>query len=109
MRSFTAALHDVLLTLWIGGLWIVGYLVAPVLFAELPDRMLAGRLAGEMFRWIGWIGLAAGTFLALFQLARQRWQALRSLAFWLVLCISDRKPLWADLAVARPSILRVKA
>jgi hypothetical protein len=37
-------------TLWAGSLWTVGYLVAPVLFATLDDRALAGSIAGSMFR-----------------------------------------------------------
>lgn len=36
--------------LWLGAILAVGYLVAPVLFTNLPDRMLAGFIAGEMFR-----------------------------------------------------------
>ena len=35
-----------------GGLWAIGYLAAPVLFASLGDKMLAGMLAGKMFTWI---------------------------------------------------------
>ncbi|NOX26610.1 MAG: DUF4149 domain-containing protein, partial [Gammaproteobacteria bacterium] len=39
----------ILLTLWVGGTWTVGYIVAPVLFKFLEaDRQLAGALAGEM-------------------------------------------------------------
>lgn len=36
--------------LWLGAILAVGYLVAPVLFTNLPDRLLAGFIAGEMFR-----------------------------------------------------------
>ncbi|MGH8809748.1 MAG: DUF4149 domain-containing protein, partial [Noviherbaspirillum sp.] len=37
-------------TLWVGSLWAVGYLVAPTLFATLPDSVLAGTIAGRLFR-----------------------------------------------------------
>ena len=37
-------------TLWAGSLWTVGYLVAPTLFATLHDRVLAGVIAGSMLR-----------------------------------------------------------
>lgn len=84
MRAFAAALYDILLTLWVGGLWAIGYLAVPILFAELSDRMLAGRLAGEMFRWIGGLGFVAGGYLVLFLFLRQRWAVLRSASFWLV-------------------------
>jgi len=53
----------ILLTLWVGGLWTVGYVVAPVLFAKLDDHALAGTLAGILFHIIAWIGLLAGTLL----------------------------------------------
>jgi len=33
------------ITLWVGGLWAVGYLAAPMLFYNLSDRMLAGMVA----------------------------------------------------------------
>ena len=36
--------------LWLGAILSVGYMVAPVLFSNLPDRLLAGFIAGEMFR-----------------------------------------------------------
>jgi Domain of unknown function (DUF4149) len=55
----------VLLTLWVGGLWIAGYVVAPVLFSSLDDRQLAGRLAGQVFQLVNIIGLAAGGVLLL--------------------------------------------
>jgi hypothetical protein len=38
------------ITLWAGSLWTVGYLVAPTLFATLHDRVLAGVIAGSMLR-----------------------------------------------------------
>jgi hypothetical protein len=61
-RRFTGA-GRILLTLWVGGLWTVGYLVVPVLFHELPDRRLAGDLAGHLFSALAWVGLACGGIL----------------------------------------------
>ena len=52
MRRFADALYSIAITLWVGGLWAIGYLAAPTLFAELSDRALARQLAGAMFRWI---------------------------------------------------------
>jgi len=60
----------ILLTLWVGGLWAIGYMVAPALFATLEDRALAGTLAGVMFNIIAWVGLACGTLLLLFNQLR---------------------------------------
>jgi len=54
-----------LLSLWVGGMWIVGYLVTPVLFKTLDDRQLAGKLAGIFFQYISVIGLVCGALLLL--------------------------------------------
>jgi len=50
-------------TLWVGALWTVGYIVAPALFANLPDRTQAGQMAGELFTLVTWLGLACGGIL----------------------------------------------
>ncbi len=52
-------------TLWVGSLWTVGYLVAPALFATLPDRVLAGTIAGSLFRIEAWLTIACGVALIL--------------------------------------------
>ena len=63
MKSLPLMLERILLGLWIGGVWAIGYLAAPVLFAVLDDRQLAGRLAGVMFQIIGYVGLVCGVSL----------------------------------------------
>ncbi len=69
---FLPALRTVLVTLWAGSLWTVGYLAAPTLFATLPDRTLAGTIAGSLFRVEAWLSVACGLILlALFYLDRQ--------------------------------------
>ena len=72
-------------TLWVGGLWAVGYLAAPTLFSNLDDRMLAGMLAGKMFSYIAWVGLVCGGWLLLFRLRRLGGTALKQGFFWIVL------------------------
>ncbi|MET3131320.1 hypothetical protein AAKU55_001579 [Oxalobacteraceae bacterium GrIS 1.11] len=44
-------------TLWAGNLWTIGYVVAPTLFATLADRVLAGTVAGSMFRTGAWLSI----------------------------------------------------
>lgn len=56
-------IERLLITLWVGGLWAVGYLAVPVLFHALDDRAIAGNLAGEMFRIINAVGLVCGVLL----------------------------------------------
>jgi hypothetical protein len=54
----------VLLTaLWAGSLWSVGYLAAPTLFATLSNRMLAGSIAGSLFRVEAWLSMLCAVVL----------------------------------------------
>lgn len=79
------ATERVLLTLWVGGLWIVGYLVAPVLFASLDDRQLAGNLAGQMFQTMSIVGLVAGSLLLISSLMNAGAAWKRAWRFWLLI------------------------
>lgn len=63
MPRYPAAIEQLLLTLWAGSLWAIGYLAVPVLFHMVEDRHLAGELAGQMFRAVAVIGLACGLLL----------------------------------------------
>ncbi len=86
MRRLAEILHGVALTLWVGGLWSIGYLVAPTLFHALSnDRHLAGQLAGRLFELIGWVGLVCAIYVLLFLLVRLRRAALRRWDFWLLI------------------------
>lgn len=86
MRRVADYLYAVAITLWVGGLWAIGYVVAPTLFHELSgNRALAGNLAGRMFAMIAWIGIGCSGYLMLFQLLRRGAGAFKSGVFWLVL------------------------
>jgi len=85
MRFIVDALQSIAITLWVGGLWAIGLIVAPLLFHTLGDRSQAGLLAGQFFTAIGYIGLGCGTYLLLFRLARFGGQAFGQLLFWSVL------------------------
>lgn len=63
------------MTLFIGSTWTIGYLVAPVLFSTLPDRALAGTVAGRLFQIEAWISLACA--VSLFLLMRLPKNAIR--------------------------------
>ncbi|MDB5730079.1 MAG: putative rane protein [Noviherbaspirillum sp.] len=52
-------------TLWTGSLWTIGYIVAPTLFATLTDRVLAGTIAGSLFRVEAWLSVACAILLLL--------------------------------------------
>jgi uncharacterized membrane protein len=87
MKSFADSLAAALLVLWVGGLWAIGYIAAPTLFAELGDRQLAGNVAGQLFRWIAWVGIVAGSYLLVHRLGRDGFQALKQAYFWIVLAM----------------------
>ena len=57
-------------TLWVGALWAIGYLVAPILFSRLPDRALAGQIAGWMFSAVGMLGMVCASALILILLLK---------------------------------------
>lgn len=62
----------ILLTLWIGALWTVGFLVVPTLFGNLEDRQIAGMLAGKLFTAVSYIGLFCGLILSLSEFRRDK-------------------------------------
>jgi hypothetical protein len=51
--------YTLLLSMLVGAQCAVGYLVAPILFAVLPERALAGTVAGAVFERLGWCALVA--------------------------------------------------
>jgi len=88
VRKLSEALWFIAITLWVGGLWAIGYIAAPVLFSSLGDRQLAGMVAGKLFSLIGWIGLGSAAYLLLFLLVRQGGQVFKGAVFWLVLSMA---------------------
>ncbi len=96
------ALERILLTLWVGSLWVVGFIVAPLLFTELNDRALAGSTAGTLFTVTSYIGLASGSVLLLLNaVVRKRinWRALVLLGMLSLIVIGQFviTPMVADL------------
>jgi hypothetical protein len=81
------ALERILLTLWVGSLWVAGFVVAPLLFAELHDRALAGSTAGTLFTVTSYIGLAAGSVLLLLNVAVRKCINWRALVLIGMLCL----------------------
>jgi hypothetical protein len=71
-------------TAWVGGQWAVGYLAVPVLFQTLPDKMLAGLLAGKMFHLIGYVGMASSLYLLAYHFSKTGNTFLRQPLFWIV-------------------------
>ena len=55
-----------ILTLWVGSIITVGYIVTPTLFATLSDRQVAGMVAGALFRIEGIISMILSVGLIVF-------------------------------------------
>lgn len=69
--------------LWIGGLWVLGYVVVPLLFWRLP-RAVAGTLAGDLFAlWQG-LGLVFGGFVVVSVRGQRRPWPQIAWATWLL-------------------------
>ncbi|KAF0193303.1 MAG: hypothetical protein FD165_406 [Gammaproteobacteria bacterium] len=75
--------EQLLLTLWVGSQWAIGYIAVPVLFHSLDNRALAGNVAGEMFTVVYLIGLVAGPLL-LASLWFRAGPVLREWRFWVI-------------------------
>ena len=84
MKNWPHALAQLLTTLWVGGLWSIGFLAAPILFATLPDKMLAGMLAGNMFTLIAYTGMICACYLLLYYGQSLKKQALQQTAFRII-------------------------
>lgn len=81
-------IFQLLVGLWLGSILSVGYLVAPVIFTKLPDRQLAGLIAGEIFSITTTMTIVLGVVL----LGLSNWQVSRGFAKyrqirWFVLLI----------------------
>ncbi|MBU3695398.1 DUF4149 domain-containing protein [Dechloromonas sp.] len=88
MRSLSEALYLIAITLWVGGLLAIGYIAAPVLFASLGDRQLAGLVAGKLFALIGWVGLGSAAYLLIFLTGRWGGRVFKRAVFWLVILMA---------------------
>lgn len=79
--------EQLLQTLWVGGLFAVGYLAVPVLFHSLDDRRLAGEIAGNMFSAMSIVGFVCGGALLLSALIAARGGWLRARRVQLLLAM----------------------
>lgn len=71
----------VTVSLWVGSLWGVGFLAVPVLFRTLPDKMLAGMLAGKMFTLVAYVGMVSACYLMIYLALESGKLAFRNTAF----------------------------
>lgn len=84
-----------LVTLWAGSLWTVCGIVAPQLFATLPERRLAGQMAARLFYIETWLGVVIAILLIALFAARKAF-ATRKTILWLIL-LTAGAPLASEL------------
>jgi len=87
MKNLANYLAAIAITLWVGGLWTIGGMVAPTLFATLSDRQLAGMLAGKLFTLMAYVGIGCGVYLLIYRLANDGMRAFKQWFFWIVLAM----------------------
>ena len=104
---FLHATERILLTAWVGSLWAIGYVAAPVLFKVLDDRRMAGELAGHMFKLIAIIGLVCGTLLLIVAIQRHAAHWLRAWRVWTLIAMLVLVAI--GMFVLQPMIQEVKA
>ena len=85
MKNLTNHIAAIAITVWVGGLWMIGYLAVPTLFYSQPDRQLAGMLAGKMFEILGYIGILCGLYLLLHRWMEVGKQVSRDISAWLII------------------------
>lgn len=95
--------EKILLTIWVGGMWAIGYIVAPVLF-QMLDKPVAGNVAGQLFTIMSYIGLFSSIALIINILANQgfnlrHWQLLTLIGMLVLIVIGQfvLHPMMAEL------------
>lgn len=99
---FYFATERLLLTLWVGGMWAIGYIVAPILFNVLDDRQLAGMIAGHTFTAMSYVGLACGSLLLIggaYSRGLKHWRHGVLLLMMVIVCVGQfvLQPMMAEL------------
>lgn len=87
MKKYFNGLALLLVTAWVGGMWAVGYIAVPVLFQALPDRALAGMLAGRMFAVTSYMGLSSAVYLLFYIMVLRGKLAVVQSLFWIVVAM----------------------
>lgn len=81
VASVISGLESLVLTAWVGALWTIGFIAAPILFTTLDDRATAGAVAARWFALVAVVGIWSGAILLSIQVWRERravWRAWRA-------------------------------
>lgn len=99
--------EKIVLSLWVGGMWAIGYIVAPTLFSLL-EKSVAGNVAGQLFTTMSYVGLVCGGLLLVGAVSRLGMDVRRNWVFWVlvlmlfIIVISQfvLQPMMAELRAA---------
>ncbi len=98
--------EKILLTLWVGGMWAIGYIVTPVLF-QMLDKPVAGNVAGQLFTIVSYLGIFSAVVLIINILVQQgfsktHWQLWTLIAMLLIIFIGQfvLHPMMGELKAA---------
>lgn len=72
-----------LLTLWVGALWSIGYLAVPLAFVNI-DATIAAEYAGKLFFAVNVVGLISGILLLSGKIILMRGKVLQFWRFWVL-------------------------
>ncbi len=86
--AWLPAAERVVLGLWVGAVWAIGFVAAPAAFAVLDDRRLAGELASRLFAVTARAGLVAAALILAAALWREGRRALARRRVQLVLAMA---------------------
>jgi hypothetical protein len=86
-QPLLASAEALAVTMWVGAIWTTGLLVAPVVFDLLDDRVLAGSLAGRLFRVSAFVGLVCGGLLVLVRVLQRGSAQQRDYVLWLAVAM----------------------
>ena len=98
--------EKLLLTIWVGAMWSVGYIVTPVLF-QMLEKPVAGNVAGQLFTIVSYIGIFSSVALIINTLMqngfnRRHWQLWTLVGMLVIVLIGQYvfQPMMEELKAA---------
>ena len=98
--------EKILLTIWVGGMWAIGYIVVPVLF-QMLEKPIAGNVAGQLFTIVSYLGIFSAIALIINIFVQQgfskaHWQLWTLVAMLLIILVGQFvfQPMMAELKAA---------
>jgi hypothetical protein len=74
-----------LLTLWVGCLWAIGYLAVPMAFINLADVNLAANFAGKLFFAVNVLGIGCSIILFISKVFQHKGAVMHSWRFFVLM------------------------